>query len=156
MSLLQSLVALGDVARVQAGIGLDLPVGQAVIDLGEAGSSQAESLAPLQDLLAEMIRAARVEIAAGTGANIKWRLELVDHVVERGTALPAIQEALDGLSPDRAAEMAQQLRSGLSVGLEVGAQTVTLLPDEVGVGVIAGPGWIAAEASGWVVALDLA
>ena len=83
-------------------------------------------------------------------------LDLQEHVVERGTPLSIIREALRGLAPDRAAEMALQLEAGLSVGLEIGAQTVTLLPDEVNISVHGEPGWIAAEASGQVVALNLA
>ena len=156
MSLLQRLAILGETARAQAGIEPDLPVGQAIVVLDEAGVGQEESLVPLKDLLAEILRAARVRIIAGPVAQVRWQLDLQESVVERSTPLSTIREALTRLDPERAAEMAQQLEAGLSVGLEVGPQTVTLLPDEVEISVQSEPGWIAAESSGQIVALKLA
>jgi isoleucyl-tRNA synthetase len=156
MSLLQRLALLGETARAQAGIGPDLPVGQAIVVLDEARVARQESLSSLKDLLAEMLRAARVRIVSGPVTHVRWQLDLEESVVERGTPLSIIREALAELNPERAAEMALQLEAGLSVGLAVGPQTITLLPDEVKISVQSEPGWIAAESSGQVVALNLA
>lgn len=156
MSRIQQFAALGETARAQAGIGSDLPLGQAVIGLGEISVVEAESLTPLKDLLAEMLRVAQVQMVAGRVAQIRWQLDLEEHVVERGTPLPTIRAALASLSPEKTAEMTAQLGVGLSIGLEVESQTVTLLPDEVSTSVQSEPGWIAAGYGGQVVALNLA
>ena len=156
MSQVQRLAALGETSRARAGIGPDLPLRHAFVDLGETDASGIESLAPLKDLLAEMLGVARVQFVGETVAPVRWQLDPQEQAGERGTLPSTIRAALGGLSSERAAEMAAQLGSGLSVGLEIKDQTVTLLPDEVSISIRSEPGWIAAEGSGQVVALKLA
>ncbi len=155
MSEVQRLAALGATARVQAGIGPDLPLLHAFVGLGEIKSGGIEALAPLRDLLAEMLGVDQVYFEGEMVAPIRWHLDLEVQAVERGNLPSTIRVALGKLSPERAAETAAQLDAGLSVGLKIEEETVTLLPDEVSISIRSEPGWIPAEDSGQVVALEL-
>ncbi len=155
MSEVQRLATLGETARAQAGIGPDLPLCHAFVGLGKTKSSGLEALAPFRDLLAEMLGVDQAHFEGEMAAPLRWQLDLEAEAVQRGNLPSTIRTALGGLNPERAAEMAAQLDAGLSVGLEIEEQTVTLLPDEVSISVRSEPGWIAAEGSGQVVALEL-
>jgi hypothetical protein len=85
---------------------------------------------------------------------VEWRLELdPERPVQRDVSQPAIAAALAALSADRAAQFAAQLQQGISVGLEVSDQSITLLPDEVTISVQAKAGWAAAADAEHLVAL---
>jgi isoleucyl-tRNA synthetase len=154
MARVRHLAALGLRARVQVGIQPDeLLPGALVGSLAGATWSRAD-LEPFAALLADSLRVARVELSADAAGRVEWRLSLdPERPVQRDVSQPAIAAALAALSAERAAQSAAQLQQGISVGLEVSEQAITLLPDEVTVSVRPRAGWAAAADDEHLVAL---
>ena len=154
MTRIQHLAALGLRARAQAGMQPDeLLPGALVGSLAGATWSRAD-LEPFTALLADSLGVARVELSADAAGRVEWRLSLdPERPVQRDVSQPAIAAALAALSADRAAQIAAQLQQGISVGLEVSDQAITLLPDEVTISVRPRAGWAAAADDEHLVAL---
>lgn len=143
VALVRRLAALGGVARAAAGLDPDRSLGQGIVSQVE--ETAVEWPAALQDLLAQALAVERVTILPPAEQQISWRLSLVkDREPEREVGSAAIADALAALGPGQAAGLAEQLRAGLSISVQAGEQTVTLLPDEVRVAPRARPGWSAA------------
>jgi hypothetical protein len=110
----------------------------------------------LEDLLAEALGVTQVRFTPDAATKVEWCLNLNPHqAVERDVAAAEIEAALAALEPETAAEMASQLGEGLSISLKVAGKAITLLPDEVSVTALARPGWAAAAADDFVVALQV-
>ena len=148
------LAELGLRARVQTDIQPELLLPGALVGpLTGAGWVPAE-LEPLAGLLADALNVAQVKFSPNAGNYVSWQLSLdPERPVQRDLPQSAIVAALAELSPDEAAHMATQLRQGMSVGLEVSGQAITLLPDEVSLSVQARAGWAAAADTQHLVAL---
>jgi isoleucyl-tRNA synthetase len=145
MAQVQRLAALGKVARAGVNVAAGQELHQAIISMSE--ELAVEPLVSFQMLLAHVLHVAKVRFASDITEWVVWRLTLErQQSVERDIAQEEIETALAGLVPTQAAPLASQLRAGLSVGLEVAGQAITLLPDEVRVS--------AHPRSGWTVAFD--
>jgi isoleucyl-tRNA synthetase len=154
MSLVWQLVALGKIARGQAEVEADRPLRRAIITIMQRSRAESMALVPYRSLLAQLLGVGQVEFAEDVMPTKVWRLRLdPDHVVERFVLADEIDSALADLSARETAKLIFQLWDGLSVGLKVSGQTITLLPDEVHVSLC--PGWAAAAASGRLLVLDL-
>jgi valyl-tRNA synthetase len=156
MRQIQRLAALGRTARIQAGIDLDRPAGRTLIHALKERDRDLQGLAPLQPVLAEALRSTEVLFTPAAMARIDWLLALKqERAVERSIAAAEIDESLASLTPAAAADLASQLRDGLSVSFEAGQQSITLLPDEVDITIKSHPGWAAASDVGFVIALEV-
>ncbi len=156
MALVRRLAALGCSARAAAGLKTERPLAQAVIGLEGETADRWMGPGALQDLLAQALAVDGVEVISDAAARMAWHLSLAPgkdpvHEVPRA----AIVDALAALDASKAAALAQQLREGLSISLQVGGQALTLLPDEVQVRPQAQSGWNAAAEGGLVVSLKV-
>jgi hypothetical protein len=88
--------------------------------------------------------------------QVRWQLALDDdRTRERQFAVQETREILDNLTPTRAADLASKLLSGMSISLQDGQQTITLLPDEVQLSVRPPAGWLAAVDTQYLVLLQV-
>jgi isoleucyl-tRNA synthetase len=142
----QQLAALGQAARAQAGIEPDQRLQKAMASsLGAQPSVGAE----FEDVLADALGVTRVEIAAEAATQVTWRLSLASPQ----TSDDKINAALASLSPEATVTLVQQIQEGLSIGLDVKDQAVTLLPGEIRVTPEAPPGWVAAADTDYLILL---
>jgi isoleucyl-tRNA synthetase len=142
----QRLAALGQAARTRAGIQLDQRLHRAqVSSLG----AQLPTGAEFEDVLADALGVTCVEIAAEAATQVTWRLSLASP--EAGDS--KVDAALTILPPEATAPLVRQLREGLSIGLKVTDQTVTLLPGEIRITPEAAPGWAAMAGPDYLVML---
>jgi isoleucyl-tRNA synthetase len=154
MARVRHLAALGLLARSQAGMQPDQLLPGALLGSLPGASWSLIDLEPFAGLLADSLRVASVKFSADAAGHVEWRLGLdPERQVQRDVSQPAIAAALAALSTDRAAQIAAQLQQGISVGLEVSDQAITLLPDEVTISVQARAGWAAAADAEHLVAL---
>jgi hypothetical protein len=87
---------------------------------------------------------------------VVWHLALEPgQAVERDTPRQEIETALANLTPEQAAELAAQLRRGLSISLDATTQAITLLPDEVVLTAQGKQGWAAAADTGLLIILQM-
>ncbi len=87
---------------------------------------------------------------------VAWNLGLKkERALDRGVAPVDIAATLKALEPETMAALVSQVRDGLSIGLDIAGQTVTLLPDEVTIALQAPSGWAAAADGGYLVLLEL-
>jgi hypothetical protein len=113
-------------------------------------------LSPFEDLLVEALGVERVQLAPEAEGPVEWRLGLnPERYPERDVTPAEIEAALAELDADLAAHLASQVRAGLSIGLQVSGQAITLLPDEVRPFAQAPPGWVAAADDEHLVVLDV-
>ena len=156
MALVQRWVELARTARAQAGIDPDQPLRRAVVSLLVGGRGGMDEFGLFEGLLAKMLGAAQVQIEADAATLVSWHLALhPGRRTERDMAPAQIEAALAELGAEEAADLASQLRAGLSVGLQVSGQAITLLSDEVRVTVQAPPGRAAAADARQLVVLDV-
>jgi isoleucyl-tRNA synthetase len=152
MALARRLASLANSARAAAGLTPGTRLARAVVDMGD--DPRAPEMVALHDFLAEVLGVLAVQFAPDATEKVDWRLELDwERTVQRRMATKEIASALEGLSLAKAAELASQLRHGLSVSLEVAGQAVTLLPDEVYLSARPRPGWAAAADGEYIVLL---
>jgi isoleucyl-tRNA synthetase len=153
VTLVRRLAALGRAARIQAGVEPDQPLRRALV--GFPGEGAAEP-APFGMLLAEQLAVSRVKIIPDVAAQVSWHLALKPgRAAERGITPTQIDAALEALDQGTATALVSQFWNGLSAGLDVSGQAVTLLPDEVSVSVQAPPGCAAAADAGHLVVLEM-
>jgi hypothetical protein len=151
------LAGLGQEARRQAGLPPDRPLHRALVDPATSTDLATADGSSFLDLLAELLDVAEVQISADAAAQVVWQIDLIPvKAQKRGASGPVIAAALASLPPAQAAELAAQLRSGLSVRLETGEGACTLLPDEVRIAARTRPGWAAAADAGWLLVLQAA
>lgn len=156
MTLLRRLAALGHTARIAAGLAPDRPLRQGVVGLEGEAAAGWPGPGELQDLLARVLAVDAVKVRPYAAVQISWHLSLAPRREPvREVAPAAIADALAALEPGQAATLAGQLREGLSVSLQAGGRSITLLPDEVQAAPRAQPGWTAAAEGGLLVSLKL-
>jgi isoleucyl-tRNA synthetase len=155
MAQAQSLAALGQAARHDAGVALNQPLSQAVLYVHGLEDKAAGEQLPWLELLAEVLKVTNVRFSTGAMAQVEWRLRPdLERIYEREVAPAAIDGALAKLAGGEAAGITARIWDGLSVSVDVGGRAVTLLPNEVRVSVQARPGWTAAAGSGLLVILE--
>jgi isoleucyl-tRNA synthetase len=147
MSHVRRLVILGQRARAQAGIAPDQVLQRALISLPVADQEEGLKMDQLAGLLADMLTVKVVRFSAEAEALVDWRLAVNEP--SRANA------ALASLDPGERAEMAGQLREGLSVSLRLPDQTITLLPDEVTISPQPRAGWAGAAGGDYLVVLEV-
>jgi isoleucyl-tRNA synthetase len=154
MALLHHLMALGRAARVQAGVEVDQPLRRALVSWPERERAPALSQ-EFVALLSDALAVSHVSIGSEATDTITWRVKLVEkRSLERGVQSEEIAEALALLEHEAMEEIVLQVRNGLSIGLDVDGQTVTLLPDEVTITAQAPSGWVAMADKGYLVLLE--
>jgi isoleucyl-tRNA synthetase len=154
MALVWRLVALGKIARGQAGLDPDRRLRRAVVVLLSEATSEVAELIPYRSLLAQLLKVDRVQFAREMIAARVWHLSLApDLVVERGVTADEIDTALEALPPRVAARLVFHLWDGRSISLQAADQVVTLLPDEVHVSAM--PGWAASAEGGRLLILKV-
>jgi hypothetical protein len=131
-------------------------VGRTLIHALKEGDRDLQGVASLQPVLAEALRSAEVLFSPAAMDHVDWLLTLKqDQAVDRSIAAAEIDKALALLTSEEAADLASQLRDGLSVSFEASQQSITLLPDEVDITMKPHPGWAAASDAGFVIALEV-
>ena len=154
MARVRHLAELGLRARAEAGIAPHRVLPGALAGSLEGAAWALADLQPFIHLLADALAVAQVKLSPGAGEYIGWRLALApERAVQREVPRAAIEAALAELGADESAYLAEQLRQGMSVGLEVAGLSITLLPDEVSVSVQPRSGWAAAADAEHLVAL---
>jgi isoleucyl-tRNA synthetase len=148
----QRLSALGQAARAEAGIEPGRRLNKAQVNsLG----GELPEWAAFEDVLADALTVARVEVApeavADKAAQVIWRLSLTSP--QAGD--DEVDTALGNLAPEATAALIQQSREGLSIGLDVRDQMVTLLPGEIRATPKAPPGWAAAADTDYLLLLSV-
>ncbi|NIV36228.1 MAG: class I tRNA ligase family protein, partial [Anaerolineae bacterium] len=136
MARVRRLMELGLRARSDAGIDPHQLLPGALVGPLAGASWQPEDLQPFARLLADALRVAQVRFSADAASFVEWRLALnPERPVQRDVSQAAIGDALADLSASEAAHLVTQLRTGISVGIEVSGLAITLLPDEVSISV---------------------
>jgi isoleucyl-tRNA synthetase len=139
------LAELGLHARVEAKIEPDRLLPGALVGSLAGAAWELAELHPFARLLADALKAAQVKFSPDAAGYVEWRLALnPERPLQRDVSQAAIEAALANLGADDAAHLAAQLRTGMSIGLEVSGLAITLLPDEVSISVQARPGRAAA------------
>ncbi|MBM4463989.1 MAG: isoleucine--tRNA ligase [Chloroflexi bacterium] len=151
--LVMRLVSLGHGARNQAGIKLRQPLAQALFKV--RSESEAESLHRLADQVLDELNVKGLVLLEDAGQVVDYRVSPVAHLLGKkyGALFPKIRAALTRLDP---AELAQRLRAGETVALEVEEQTVNLMPEELEVRIEAKEGYAVAEEAGYLAAVSVA
>ena len=155
MALVRRLEALGRSVRTEAGVEPDQPLRRALVGLVE---SKRELALPheLGALLTDALVVSRVSTGPEAADAITWKLSLTEErSLDRGVSQGELIETLATLEPEAVDIIVAQIRDGLSVGMDIDGQTVTLLPDEVTITAQAPPGWAAAVDDGYLVLLEL-
>jgi isoleucyl-tRNA synthetase len=147
------LVSLGHGARNQAGVKLRQPLSQALFNVRSA--NEAESLRRLADQVLDELNVKELVFLEDADQVVDYHVSPVAHLLGKkyGALFPNIRAALARLDP---AELAQRLRAGESIALEVAGQTVNLLPGELEVRIEAKEGYAVAEEAGYLAAVSMA
>ncbi|MGD2205785.1 MAG: class I tRNA ligase family protein [Anaerolineae bacterium] len=156
MNLIWQLAALGHTARTQAGIEPDRRLRRAYVSLLSATAAEAAAVLPFRRLLSEVLDVEETEFTPHAATQVYWQLTL-DRDQQRGRRVTPeeIETAFASLERKAAAHLVSQLWNGLSVSLQVGGQTIILLPDEASISVQVGAGWAAAAEDGHLVVLQV-
>ena len=151
--LVMRLVSLGHGARNQAGIKLRQPLAQALFKV--RSESEAQSLWRLSDQVLDELNVKELVILKDESQVVDYHLSPVAHLLGRkyGAFFPKIRAALANLHP---AELAQRLRGGEGITLQVEGQKVDLLSEELEVRTEAREGYAVAEEAGYLVAVSTA
>jgi isoleucyl-tRNA synthetase len=147
MAHVRRLVSLGQRARAQGDVGDDQRLPRAILRLPVVEQDEILKMDELVAFLAERLGVETVQFSAEANSFVDWRVTV--------ESSPEVNAALASLPPTETAEMASQLRSGLSVSLQLTEQTITVLPDEVTLSPQPRPGWAAASSSGYLVVLEV-
>lgn len=169
MESVRRLAALGQEARRRAGVGSDQMLRKAVIGTLPGYPAELDQLALFADLLAEVLGVTKAEFSADAATRVRWRLSLKLDDLSGGESavhrqrmtVGQINSLLAELGPVAAADLASQLRAGLSVRVEGSGQGalpdgvggLTLLPDEVNITPQASRGWMAAAGTAYLILL---
>ena len=120
MARVRHLTELGLRARARAGIEPDQLLPGALVSSLAGASWELADLQPFARLLADALRVTQVKFSPDAAGYVGWRLALnPERPVQRDVSQAAIEAALSDLSAGEAAHLATQLRTGMSVGLEV-------------------------------------
>ena len=145
MARVRHLAELGLRARAQADIESDQLLPGALVGSLAGASWELADLHPFARLLADALRVTQVKFSQDAAGYVGWCLALnPERPVQRDVSQTEIEAALSELSAGEAAHLATQLRTGISVGLDVSGLAITLLPDEVSISVQARSGGAAA------------
>jgi isoleucyl-tRNA synthetase len=151
----QHLVACGRLARGRHGVALETKLPAAVV--GRLAPQPSDLPGAALGVLARVLNVGQVEVVRNLPPHVGWRLALTsDGGARRAVASGEIEASLAALDSETASTIVAQLWQGLSVSLDMAGRTVTLLPQEVEVGLEAQPGWAVAGSDGWIVALQIA
>ena len=150
MALAMRVVSLGHAARNAVNIKLRQPLGRALVAL--RSPEEAVGLQRLAGVVAEEMNVKAVTVAPAAELG-RFRFSALPAKVgpKYGRLLPGIRQALEGLS---APALAEGLRQGQPLAVEVQGERIELLADEVEVQLEAAPGLSLASEAGYTVAID--
>ena len=148
--LLLQAVSLGRAARKQAGVRVRQPLSEVLVRL-----PRGEQLDHLSDDLRDELNIKNVRwLGVGDGVvEYRFKPNLRSVGKKFGKLVPAMREALAGLSGSHAAHAAHQVEAGNSFELVVEGETLTLTPDDVLMEATSPEGYAVAENAGVLVAL---
>jgi len=149
--LVMRLVSLGHGARNRAGLKLRQPLAQALFKV--RSESEAESLRRLGDQVSDELNVKELVVLKEAGQVVDYIVSPVAHLLGKkyGAFFPKIRAALAKLDP---AELAERLRVGESIAVEVEGQTMNLLTEELEVRIEAKEGYAVAEEAGYLTAIS--
>jgi isoleucyl-tRNA synthetase len=149
--LVMRLVSLGHGARNQAGIKLRQPLAQALFKV--RSESEAESLHRLGDQVLDELNVKELVVLEDAGQVVDYIVSPVAHLLGKkyGAFFPKIRAALAKLDP---VELAEHLRVGESIAVEIEGQTMNLLTEELEVRIEAKEGYAVAEEAGYLTAIS--
>jgi isoleucyl-tRNA synthetase len=154
MALVWRLVALGKIARGQAGLDPAQPLRRAAITFLSQSTTESAELIPYRSLLAQLLGVSRVQFTREVLSARVWQLSYAPApTVQRTVPVSEIDAALAALTVRETAKLVFQLWEGLSISLQAAGQAVSLLPDEVRVSTR--PGWATAATSGRLLVLEV-
>ncbi len=125
------VVGLGRVARKSAGLRVRQPLGRMLVAVGSA-EERAALLRHQKDVLDEL-NVKALEVLDSSGELLRYRVKPNLRLLgpRLGRQLPALGAALDALDVGQAGAVARAVESGQPVSLQLGAEPVTLAPDEL-------------------------
>ena len=150
MRLVQKLVSLGHNGRQRARLKVRQPLAEAAFWAGSHAG--VELIARYADLIAEELNVKKVRSLDSVTEAIAYSLHPLPKQLGQkyGKRFPAIRQALLALPPT---ETARALLAGEAVAVQLAAEAVEVMPDEVEVRLTAKEGFAVAEESGLVAAL---
>jgi isoleucyl-tRNA synthetase len=148
------VVGLGRVARKSAGLRVRQPLGRMLVAVGST-EERAALLRHQKDVLDEL-NVKALEVLDSSGGLLRYRVKPNLRLLgpRLGRQLPALRAALDALDVEQANAIARAVESGQPVSLQLGAEPVTLAPDEVLIESTPLEGYAVAQGDGLQVALD--
>jgi isoleucyl-tRNA synthetase len=151
MAAAREIVALGRAARDRANIKVRQPLQRLYLRTPDPETARAVAL--VSDIIREELNVREVESVVDGQEFVEYsvRPNLPALGPRFGKQLPAIRDALLGMS---AAEVASAVQQGLPIQILVDAETVELGADDVLVSVHERSGYAAMAANGFLVALD--
>ncbi|MDP6225868.1 MAG: class I tRNA ligase family protein, partial [Anaerolineales bacterium] len=150
MRLVKKLVSLGHNGRQRARLKVRQPLAEAAFWAGSHAG--VELIARYADLIAEELNVKKVRSLDSVTEAIAYSLHPLPKQLGQkyGKRFPAIRQALLALPPT---ETARALLAGEAVAVQLAAEAVEVMPDEVEVRLTAKEGFAVAEESGLVAAL---
>jgi len=153
MELLLKVVRLGRAARNESRIKARQPLGLAVVCTRDKRES--EALRPFVKEITEELNVKEVGFSESAESYVSRQVKL-NHKTAGPKFKAMVKEignALAGLSPNAASDLASKVRSGETVELTVGGKPVALDSEDLTVATSSREGYAAAEDAGYVVAV---
>ncbi|MCD6290511.1 MAG: isoleucine--tRNA ligase [Anaerolineae bacterium] len=149
--LAQRVVSLGHAARQAARIKVRQPLAQAVVYL--RSSEERDALRRVADQVIEELNVKTLRIVNSPEELVDIEIHPLPAQLgpKYGALFPQLRAAIEQLDPRRVAE---PLRAGQTITIQVGTEEVDLQPDEVEVRTRPRPPYSTAEETGCVVAVD--
>lgn len=150
MALAREAASLGLSARNSANIKIRQPLGRALVYAGAQGGGLSEELA---DLVRDELNVKVLEFVEEEGRLVNYRLAGEGRLLgpKYGALYPRIRQALGAVDASAAV---RRLQAGQSIELQVGDETVTLLPEEVIINAEPAAGLAVASEKGVTLAID--
>jgi len=150
MALAREAASLGLSARNSANIKIRQPLGRALVYAGPQGGGLSEELV---DLVRDELNVKALDFVEEEGRLVNYRLAGEGRLLgpKYGALYPRIRQALGALD---AAAAVRRLQAGQSIELQVGGETVTLLPEEVIINAEPAEGLAVASEKGVTLAID--
>jgi hypothetical protein len=154
VALVRRIAALGQCARAADPEPADVWCRAEIYPLPYPHDTTVE-LAAYVALLAKLLAVEDVQIHAGPHQSIEWKLGLTPgRTFDRGPSAGEIQAALRAADDAQVLRLATQVRQGLSIGIAVQGQTVSLLPGDIELVPVPPAGTIAAADAEYLIILD--
>lgn len=154
MAAVHRVVELGRVARKSAGLRVRQPLARMLVAAGSAEVGAA-LLRHQGDVLDEL-NVKAIEVLDSSAGLLRYQVKPNLRLLgpRLGRQLPALRAVLEGLGLEQASAVARAVDAGQPVTLPLGAQVVTLAPDELLVESVPLEGYAVAQGDGVQVALD--